>query len=706
MYYSKIDFSRKKEIKQKTLQELLKQIKLNISNSIITISIISIALLSSCKKDVSEIQISSPDLSIQMSFDIDDNQPQYSVKFNEINIIKKSKLGFKFKNQLPLTDNLEVVNIETSSVTKSWKQVWGEKKHISNEYNQAIISLKEIGGYNRKLNIVFRLFNDGLAFRYEIPKQTGVDSIQITNEITEFNLSKNMSTWYIPANFGSYELLYKNKMATGVKSANTPVTFESLEDNIYISIHEAALTDYAGMTLKKQKSDSLSFQANLVPWPDGVKVKKQKNLKTSWRTIQISNSAGGLMESTMILNLNEPNKLSDVSWIKPSKYIGIWWGMHLGTHTWTLGERHGATTESMIKYIDFAANNNIPSVLAEGWSTGWENWGKAKAFDFVTPYSDFDINKIVEYANQKGVKIIGHHETGGDAQYYETKMDEAFSLYQTLGINDVKTGYAGAIRPTGQHHHGQYMVNHYRKVVETAAKYNLTINAHEPIKATGIRRTYPNMMTREGARGMEWNGWSDGNPPEHHIILPFTRILAGPIDYTPGIFDLLYKNAGKRIKWNGQDKGTSRINTTLAKQLALFVVFYSPQQMASDLIDNYKGHKAFQFIRDVPVDWETTKVLNAKIGKFVTVVRKDINSDDWYLGSITNGDKRSLNIDLNFLDINKKYIAEIYADKKATDWKTNPYPYKISKQEVTYKSKLTLKLANGGGQAIRFKAIN
>ncbi|AUP80080.1 glycoside hydrolase family 97 protein [Flavivirga eckloniae] len=668
--------------------------------------LIGCLLVTSCaENNMEQVIIPSPNGKLKVHFNLKSTKPTYHVHFNNKQVIDTSIFGLEFKNQANLTSNFKIVGVIENEVNENWTQVWGEKKEINNHYNHSIIKLQEIDGLKRHMNINFKVYNDGLGFSYTIPEQESVDSLSITNELTEFNLAQNYSTWYTPANFDSYEMAYQNKPANEVESANTPVTFEALKDSIFISIHEANLTNYAGMTLRKDKDSKLKFQADLVPWPDGVKVKTKTPMNTPWRTIQISNTAGGLIESCLILNLNEPNKLQDVSWIKPLKYIGIWWGMHLGTQTWTLGDRHGATTERMKAYIDFAAENNIDAVLAEGWSTGWEDWGKAKAFDFVTPYEDFDLEALSKYAKDKKIKLIGHHETGGDALYYEQQMDKAFGLYKSLGIHDVKTGYAGPINPSRQLHHGQFMVNHYRKVVETAAKYKLTINAHEPIKPTGIRRTYPNMMSREGARGMEWNAWSEGNSPEHHVTLPFTRILAGPLDYTPGIFDLLYKNAKGRVKWNGLDKGNSRINTTLSKQLALYVVLYSPLQMASDNIDNYRNEPAFQFIKDVPVDWEDTKVLQAKIGDYLAIARKDINSNDWYLGAATDENRCDLEINLDFLDSNKAYVAEIYADTEQSDWKTNPYEHQILKKEVSSKDTLTLKLAPGGGQAIRFKTI-
>lgn len=667
------------------------------------LGLISLLILTACSTpEKKTISVSSPDEKTELRFHTTDTSIYYEVLFENEAVIAASGLGFEFKNENALCKDFRIINHKITQTNESWEQVWGQNKKIENNYKETYIQLEEKTKAKRKLNLRFKVYNDGLGFRYEIPEQTGIDSLFITNEKTEFNLTQDYSTWFIPANYSSYEALYQNKACSDVRSANTPITFESKEESLFLSIHEANLTNYAGMTLKKQKEGSLDFAVDLVPWPDGVKVKTTLPMQTPWRTIQISKSAQELAESSLILNLNEENVLEDVSWIQPAKYIGIWWGMHLGTQSWTLGERHGATTENMKIYIDFAAENGIEAVLAEGWSTGWEEWGQAKAFDFVTAYPDFDLPEIVKYAKTKGVEIIGHHETGGDAPYYEEQLEKAFQLYHDLGIRYVKTGYAGPIQPRGFYHHGQAMVNHYRKVVELAAKYEIMLDVHEPIKPTGLRRTYPNMMTREGARGMEWNGWSDGNPPEHHVILPFTRLLAGPMDYNPGIFDLLYKNAENRVKWNDLDKGQSRTNTTLAKQLALFVTMYSPMQMAADLVENYQNHPAFQFISDVSADWQTTKVLNGKIGDFYTVVRKDINSEDWYLGSITDESKRDFKLALDFLESNTEYEAQIYKDTKDSHWKTNPYAYEISTATFISSDSLTIHLAEGGGQAIRF----
>lgn len=426
---------------------------------------------------------------------------------------------------------------------------------------------------------------------------------------------------------------------------------------------------------------------------------------TSWRTIQIAPAAVGLINSSLILNLNEPCKLETTDWIKPIKYVGVWWGMHLGVETWKMDDRHGATTANAKKYIDFAHDNNIEGVLFEGWNEGWESWGGMQNFDFTKPYADFDIDEIARYAREKNVQIIGHHETGGNIPNYERQMEKAIKWYTEKGIHILKTGYAGAF-PDGHSHHGQYGVNHYQKVVETAARYHMTLDAHEPIKDTGIRRTWPNMMTREGARGMEWNAWSEGNPPSHHEMLPFTRLLGGPMDYTPGTFDILFtqtKDSPKRQKWNDQDKGNSRVNTTLAKQLANWVILYSPLQMASDMIEHYEGHPAFQFFRDFDPDCDESKALAGEPGEFVVIVRKA--KQNYFLGASTNEEPRTLPVSLDFLEKGKTYKAIVYADGEQADWKTNPTEYQITEQEVTARDTINIRMVAGGGQAISFMPL-
>ena len=531
-----------------------------------------------------------------------------------------------------------------------------------------------------------------------------MDSVFVMDELTSFNLAQDGKSWSIPASFETYELLYRTLPVSKVDNANTPMTFKT-DNGVYASIHEAALTDFPEMTLKH--TEGCHFKSELASWPDGVKARfAGGTFVTPWRSIQIAPKAVGLINSGLILNLNEPCVLEgDLSWIRPMKYVGIWWGMHLGVETWTMDERHGATTANAKRYIDFAAANNIEAVMFEGWNEGWESWGGMQTFDYTKPYADFDMAEVARYAKEKGIEIIGHHETGGNIFNYERQLDNAYKWYADLGVHSVKTGYAGGL-PGGHSHHGQFNVRHYRKVVQTAAGYHTTVNAHEPIKDTGIRRTYPNMMTREGARGMEWNGWSEGNPPEHHELLPFTRLLGGPMDYTPGTFDILYektRNSPRRKKWNDLDKGNSRVNTTLAKQIANWVVIYSPLQMASDMIENYEGHPAFQFFRDFDADCDWSEALQGEPGEFVAVVRKA--KDKYFLGATTNEESRTLTIPLDFLEKDKKYHAVIYADGEDADWKTNPTSYQIKDKEVTAADTLSVVMAKGGGQAVSFIPI-
>ncbi|MFC2138392.1 glycoside hydrolase family 97 catalytic domain-containing protein, partial [Bacteroidota bacterium] len=499
--------------------------------------------------------------------------------------------------------------------------------------------------------------------------------------------------WWINAYRNNrYEYLYQKNKISELDTVHTPVTLEG--NGLYISLHEANLTDFSSMTI--YKADSIKLACDLIPWSDGIKVKTNVPFVTPWRTIQIADKPGDLVTSYLILNLNEPNKIEDVSWITPMKYVGIWWGMHIGVYSWSSGNIHGATTENAKIYIDFAAKHGIKGVLIEGWNLGWDGewWKGGEDFDFTTPYPDFDIKEITDYAASKGVEIIGHHETGANTINYEAQIEDAFEFYNKYSVDGIKTGYVGEWLDKKEWHHGQYGVQHYRKVVELAAKHKIMLDVHEPIKATGIRRTYPNMMSREGARGQEYNAWSDGNGCEHTTVIPFTRCLAGPFDYTPGVLDI-------NIKY----REGAKVPTTLVKQLALYVTIYSPLHMACDLPENYEGQPAFKFIEDVPVDWEETKVLNAKIGDYITTVRKDRNSSDWYLGSITDEEAREFIIKLDFLDPGLKYEAQIYADGADADWNTNPTSIDIQTMEVTSASEYTIKLAAGGGQAIRFKAL-
>ena len=645
-------------------------------------------------------EVASPDGSIKWSFNLDEKGGMtYQVSVNDTPFINASPLGFEEKSGLNLVDGFQIVGTSFDSQDETWTQPWGENKSIRSHYNEMAVNLKNEAGV--KLIVRVRVFDDGLGFRYEY--DTPADSLLLMDEYTSFHIAEDGTSWSIPAEFNTYELLYRTMPLSEMPDANTPMTFKT-QSGIYASIHEAALTDFPEMCLKNVGGTSL--KSWLAAWPDKVKARFDGGkFQTAWRSIQIADKAVDLINSGLILNLNEPCVLEgDLSWIRPMKYVGVWWGMHLGIESWVINDRHGATTENTKKYIDFAAANNIEGVLVEGWNQGWESWGRPGhvPFDYTKPYADFDIDELARYAKEKGIELLGHHETGADIPNYERQLEHAFQWTKEKGINHVKTGYAGGI-PGGHHRHSQYAVRHYRKVVQEAAKHKISINAHEPIKDTGIRRTYPNMMSREGARGMEWNAWSEGNPPEHYELLPFTRLLSGPMDYTPGTFDILLensKNHPNRIPWNGNDKGNSRVNTTLAKQMANWVVLYSPVQMASDLVEHYEGHPAFQFFRDFDADCDWSEALQGEPGEFIAVVRKA--KDRYFLGATTNKEARTLEIPLTFLEEGKKYQAKIYADGEDADWETNPTSYRIEEKTVTSADVLTVVMAKGGGQAISF----
>jgi alpha-glucosidase len=652
------------------------------------------------ERAVNQVEISSPGGQIKLIFKLDKGVPYYQISREDQIILNPSKMGFNLKGAAALNQNFKIVQSQQSSFDETWTQPWGEVKNIRNHYNELQINLGEQQKDGRQLNIVFRVYDDGVGFRYEFPEQENLKDFQILDEQTEFALADDQQVWWIPAyRPDRYEYLFTKSPISQIDTVHTPLTVETT-DGMYLCIHEAALTDYAAMTLIGE--DDFHLRCDLVPWSDGVKVKATAPFHSPWRTIQITETPGELITSYLILNLNESNKLGDVSWVKPAKYVGIWWGMHLGTYTWASGPNHGATTANAKRYIDFAADHGFNGVLIEGWNTGWDgDWKQnGRLFNFTQPHPDFNIAEVTSYATGKGVEIIGHHETAADIGNYERQMEAAFQYYKNYGINVIKTGYVGedVISSMGIHewHHGQYMVRHYRQVIEKAAEYKIMLDVHEPVKDTGERRTYPNMMSREGARGQEFNAWSPdgGNPVDYLTILPFTRMLAGPMDYTPGIFDLEFKQAGRP---------NNRVHGTLAKELAIYVVLYSPLQMAADLVENYRDQPAFQFIEDVPVDWEETRVLHGKIGDYITVVRKDRHSDNWYLGSITDENARKLYISLSFLPTDKKFVAEIYADATNADWKTNPLAIDIRKVMVDQNTQYQIQLASGGGQAIRLR---
>jgi len=660
----------------------------------------------------------SADKSIEMNFFLTDKgQPAYLVRYNGTTVIDRSTMGFVFKNQPLMKREFSVIKTERDSFKEKWEMPWGEQKYVLNHYNELKIYLEEQNSLQRKMNIIFRIFDDGIGFRYEFPEQENLIDVIIMDELTQFKLTDDHTCWWIPGDWDIYEHLYNTTKISEIdaiskrnhsslaqtfipkNAVNTPVTMKT-KDGIYLSFHEAALTNYSGMTLKVD-TENYILESGLVGSEDGSKVKTKAPFQTPWRTIQIAERAGDLIESRLIVNLNEPNKLKDISWLKPTKYVGIWWEMHIGKSNWNMASgRHGATTENAKEYIDFAAENEIGAVLIEGWNTGWERWfgieDREGIFDFVTPYEDYGLEEVTLYAKRKGVQIVMHHETASAPRTYEKQLDEAFALCNRLDIHAVKSGYVGKIIPKGEYHHGQWMINHYRRVLEKAAEYQIMLDVHEPIKATGIRRTYPNMMTREGLRGQEFNAWSsDMNPPEHLTIIPFTRMLAGPIDFTPGIFDIKFD----------QYKDKNQINTTLAKQLAIYVVIYSPFQMAADLPENYIGHPAFQFIRDVGVNWVETIVINGEIGEYLTIARKERGTEKWFLGSITDENSREFDIELDFLNDTIKYSAIIYKDAEESHWDKNPTAIEIEETIVRKNNQIKLKLVEGGGTVISFIPI-
>ncbi len=655
--------------------------------------------------------IKSPDGNIEVEFSLNkDNQPVYDVTYKGKQVIGDSKLGIEFIQGEPLAKNFKTIDVQRKNHNEKWEMQWGEQHYVVNNYNELKVEFCQENKIKRKVSVEFRVFNDGLGFRYLFPEQQNWDTAYIKDEHTEFKLTEDNNTWWIPGHWDSYEQLYSNtkfskidvskfvqdkhdSISIPVNAVNTPVTMKT-KDGVYLSFHEANLTNYSGMTLAVDKKN-MKFVSNLVGGKYDYKVKRALPFNTPWRTIQIANRAGALIESKLIVNLNEPNKLGDVSWFKPTKYMGIWWEMHLGKSAWDLKSgKHGATTKNAKSFIDFASEHGIGALLVEGWNIGWETWS---GFDFVTPYPDYDLEEVVEYGKRKGVDIIMHHETGANVLNYENHLDTAYALCEKLGIHTVKSGYVGKIVPEGEFHHGQYMVNHYRKVLETAAKHKVAVNAHEPIKATGIRRTYPNAIAREGLVGQEYNAWGRVcNPVDHLTIIPFTRMLAGPVDYTPGVFDIKFDKY----------KDKNQVNTTLAHQLALYVVIYSPVQMACDLVENYEGQSAFQFITDVAVNWDTTLVLDSEIGDFVTTVRKERDGDRWFLGAITDENSRTIKVDLDFLDDDKTYKANLYLDGENAHWDKNPLDIDITSKELTSGDTLKLYLAEGGGAAISFVPLN
>ena len=649
----------------------------------------------------------SPDGRLSLSVRSHNGQPVYEVTRDGETVIFPSRLGLRFASGLDLDNGFEVASVTTAETDDTWEQPWGEKRIVRDRHTELAVTFRSVDDDGaRSFTVRGRVFDTGVAFRYEVP-DTGERIL--VDEITEFAVEPDATSWWVPAGeYNRYEYIYKTTPVRDIYRVHTPYTLKyEGEDGPYLAIHEAALVDYAGMWLDQRRDGVL--EAELAPRHDGSKVRVSGAFHTPWRVIQISDDAAGLINgSDIYLNLNEPNALGDVSYFTPGKYVGIWWGMHIKTQTWGSGPDHGATTENMKEYIDFAAQNGFSGVLVEGWNIGWDgDWfSNGDLFRFAETYADFDIEALSDYAAERGVKLIGHHETSANIANYEAQLDAGFQLYRDNGYETVKTGYVAdasdlvfededGIRRYGWHD-GQERVVHDLKVLKKAHEYQLAINAHEPVKDTGLRRTYPNAVSREGARGMEYNAWgSPPNPPEHETVLAFTRLLSGPMDFTPGIFDLMP---------NGAD-AENRIETTLAKQLALYVVIYSPVQMAADLPENYASHEdAFQFIKDVPADWETSIALDGEVGDFIVQARKDRNSGDWYVGAITDENARVVSFALDFLDEGRPYTAEIYRDGDDADWKSNPYSIVIETREVRSTEEMTIALATSGGAAIRFVA--
>lgn len=640
----------------------------------------------------------------------------YSVDYKGKRIIAPSALGFSLsKPQLQLTA-FSITAIDSSAVDEVWKPVWGEVNQIRDHHTELAVTVKSQTATPIQLIIRFRVFDDGVGFRYEFPKQPALSHFVVEDERTEFTLTGDHKTFWIPGDYDTNEYLYNTTSLSkidaltaakkekdialqsliGADAIQTPLLMKTAQ-GVYISLHEAALLNYPVMQLRVDKAN-LRLRSQLVPDAVGNKAYLQTPAQTPWRTLVISDKAEELLSSKLILNLNEPPAFSDVSWIKPQKFIGVWWEMHTGKGTWEkVGGKHAANTQNVKKYIDFAAKYGFDGVLVEGWNQGWEDWfgnWKENVFDFVTPYDDYNMDELTAYAQGKGVKLIMHHETSGAVTNYERRMDRAYQYMVSKGINTVKTGYVGRIIPRGEHHDGQWMVNHYQWVAAKAAEYKIMVDSHELARPTGLHRTYPNWMASEAARGNEFNNAPTlALVPEHETILPFTRLMGGPMDYTPGFFRFALNQFDPTRK--------QRIRTTLAKQLAAYVTMYSPLQMAGDLPENYEPHlDALQFIRDVPVDWDDTKILAAEPGDYITIARKAKEKDNWFIGAVTDENSRTQTISLNFLTPGQTYEATIYRDADNADWQTNPEAYVVEKKTVSSTTKLTVKLAKGGGCAI------
>ena len=675
-------------------------------------------------------EIKSPNGQISVNFELKEGVPTYRVDYKGKPVIKESKLGLELRDGGNLMDGFEQIKSSTSTFDETWTPVWGEVKEIRNHYNEYVSELKQ-PSTDRYMNIRFRVYDDGVGFRYEFPQQQNLVYFTLKEEHTQFAMAGDHTAWWIPGDYDTQEYDYTQSKLSEIRNllwgAVTPNSSQTVfsdtgvqtalqmktDDGLYINIHEAALVDYSCMHLNLDDKN-LIFESWLTPDAEGFKGRLQAPCHSPWRTVMVSDDARNILASHLILNLNEPCKIEDTSWIKPVKYMGVWWEMITGKGSWsytnelpsvkldncdysklTPNGTHSANNENVKKYIDFAAKHGFDQVLVEGWNIGWEDWfGNQKdyVFDFVTPYPDFDIKMLNEYAHSKGVRLMMHHETSASSRNYERHLEQAYQLMNKYGYNSVKSGYVGNMLPYGEHHYGQWMNNHYLYCIKEAAKHKIMVNAHEAVRPTGLCRTYPNMIGNESARGTEYQAFG-GSKPFHVTILPFTRLQGGPMDYTPGIFEM------EISKLNPGN--TSHVNATIANQLALYCTMYSPLQMAADVPENYERFMdAFQFIKDVAVDWDDSKYLEAEPGEYITVARKAKGTNNWFIGCVAGQNPHTSKLTLDFLDKDKKYIATIYADGEDADYKTNPQSYTIKKGIVTSKTKLTLKAVEAGGYAI------
>jgi alpha-glucosidase len=671
-------------------------------------ALLSLVVCTSAQADDTIATVASPDRQLVVSLQLGgDGRLAYRVDRGGQPLVKASRLGLLLANAHQLDGGFKLVGQRTAEHDETWEQPWGESRRVRNHYRELQVELAQPEQGDRRMTLRFRVFNDGLGFRYELPDQAQLPLARISDELTEFDIAEPATAWWIPAGEALVlEYVTQRTPLAEVGLANTPLTMRT-RSGLHLALHEAALVDYASMWVRRAGGQKL--RAQLAPGAGGAAVERRGAFTTPWRTLRVAASAAALYESNLELNLNEPNRLGDVSWVQPGKFAGVWWEMHLEKSSWHSGPKHGATTANAKRHIDFAARHGLRGVLVEGWNLGWDgNWvGSASAFDYLKPMPDFDLEAVATYARSKGVKLVGHHETGGNVARYEAQMDAAYALYARLGVDSVKSGYvtdAGTAQFAnangGGTHFGftesQEGVRHMQKAVQEAARYKIAVDTHEPVKDTGLRRTWPNWVSREGARGQEFNAWGDPiNPVDHEVNLVFTRMLSGPMDYTPGIVSL----DGARGR---------KLNSTQAKQLALYVVLYSPIVMVPDLIEHYeRWPQAFQFIKDVPTDWETTRVIHGELGEVATIARRDRRSEDWYVGAVTNGDARRLTLPLDFLTPGRRYRAEIYRDGDQADYRDAVHRFDLVAEQVTVKSSdtLPLRLAPGGGQAIRFTPL-